>query len=302
MLALALAIALVAGCSRTERAAPAPPVADFAIASFNFPESEVLAEIYAQGLEQAGVSVRRDIDLGPRELVLPALEQGLVDMVPEYLGSALDATAPPGGSVRADRADPAGARVELAKVLAPYGLEVLSPAPAANQNALAVTAATAERLGLRATSDLGPVAAMLTIGGPPECPSRPRCLVGLDDVYGLRFGPFIPLAQGRLVIRALEEGVIDVGVVFTTDAALVSGDLVVLADDRHLQPADNVVPVVRQAVVAGEARPIVALLDAVSARLTTTDLQFLNWRVTVAGADPAREARGWLIRRSLIPR
>ncbi len=292
-----LAACLLAACNPSGGGTRPAPSADAVVASFNFPESRLLAEMYAQALEETGMTVRREFDLGPRELVLPALRQQLVDVVPEYLGTLLTAVDPASG---ADRADPEAVRAALAGTLAGWGLQLLSPAPAQNQNGLTVTRATAARLGLERTSDLVPVASRLTVGGPPECPERRYCLPGLEEVYSLRFKGFVPLARDVHVRRALEDGVIDVGVLFTTDGILAGDDFVLLADDRGLQPAENVVPLVRSGLPrAGE---VAGALDAVSAGLTTENLRFLNWRVAVAGKTTAAEARGWLIRHSLIDR
>jgi osmoprotectant transport system substrate-binding protein len=270
------------------------------VAAFDFPESRLLAEIYAQALEDEGVEVRRELDLGPRELVLPALREGLVDVVPEYLGTVLTTAAP---DSPVDRTDPAASARALAAAVEPWGLRPLAHAAAQNQNGLAVTASTGERLGLRTTSDLAPVAASLRLGGPPECPRRRLCLEGLADVYGLDFAAFVPLAGQGHVRRALEEEVVDVGVLFTTDGVLAGDDLVLLADDRGLQPAENVVPLVRAPVLDGpDGARVAEALDEVSARLTTATLRFLNWRVSVDGNAPAAEARGWLVRQGLVER
>lgn len=297
--ALVLVVA-ACGSEAPERRAPPAPGSAVAVASFDFPESRLLAEIYAQALEDEGVEVRRELDLGPRELVLPALREGLVDVVPEYLGTALTTAAP---DSLVDRSDPAATAQALAVAVEPWGLRPLAYAAAQNQNGLAVTAATGERLGLRATSDLAPVAASLRLGGPPECPRRRLCLEGLADVYGLEFASFAPLAGQGHVRRALEEGVVDVGVLFTTDGVLAGHDLVLLADDRGLQPAENVVPLARAPVLDGPAgEQVSAALDEVSARLTTSTLRFLNWRVSIAGNAPAAEARAWLLRQGLVER
>ena len=184
-----------------------------------------------------------------------------------------------------------------------WGLRVLEPSAAQNQNGLAVARATAERLDLEVTSDLRGAAAELTIGGPPECPDRPYCLPGLAEVYGLTFAEFRPLADQAHVRQALADRVIDVGVLFTTDGALAGGDLVLLGDDRGLQPAENLVPMVRAEVLAApDGDRVAATLDAVSGHLTTANLRFLNWRVSVAGNDPADEAHAWLVRQGLVER
>ena len=295
----ALAV-LAMACAGEERGPAASPEVGLRVASFNFPESRLMAEVYAQALEDEGVAVVREFDLGPRELVQPALRQGLLDVVPEYLGTAFT-EAEPGTSIEGE--DAAEVRRRLAAVIEPWGLRVLEPAEAQNQNGLAVTRATAERRGLRRVSDLAAGAPRLVLGGPPECPDRRYCLIGLRDVYGLRFESFVPLAGSDLVRRALEDDVVDVGVLFTTDGALAGDELVLLVDDRGLQPVENLVPVVRQEVLAGaDGERVEAVLDEVSGRLTTANLRFLNWRVTVAGNAPAQEARGWLVRQGLVAR
>jgi osmoprotectant transport system substrate-binding protein len=296
--AIILFLGLAAACTaETPRAPAVVPPAGLVVASFNFDESRVLAEIYAQALEDEGIRVQRELDLGPRELVLPAMRQGLVDVVPEYLGTLLDAaTRAPGG----DHGDPGFLRTQLGPILTGWGLQVLEPSPASNQNVLVVTRATADDRSLREVSDLGPIAADLTLGGPTECPVRRGCVPGLEATYSLRFAHFLALDGSRLVHQALLDGVIDVGVLFTTDGVLASNDIVGLVDDRRLQPAENIVPLVRTAAVQGRGVP--AVLDEVSAELTTAEVRFLNWRVSVAGGTPAAEARGWLIRQGLVDR
>ena len=159
------------------------------VASFNFPESELLAAIYGLAIRHAGIPVQLRLDLGPRELVQPALEQGLVDVVPEYLGTALSSLEPRPGVPVSDRA---AVRAALARALARWHVQVMTPAAAQDQNGVVVTAATARRLGLRKVSDLRRAASRLVLGGAPECPDRPYCLPGLRKVYGLGFARFVP--------------------------------------------------------------------------------------------------------------
>ena len=295
---VSLAALLLAGCS--DGPADEAPVRDDAVvvASFDFAESELVAELYAQALEAAGVPVRRESRLGPRELVRPALRQGLVDVVPEYLGSALAAEAPDAAPGRGA----AETHARLAAALRPAGLRVLQPAAAANQNGLAVTRQTAQRLGLATTSDLVAHAPRLSLTGPAECPDRPYCLVGLRERYGLSFGRFVPYDSERQRTAALEQGVVDVAVVFTTDGHLAAGDLVLLEDDRALQPAENLVPVVTERAVERWGPRVVAALDGVSRRLDSASLVFLDWRTAVAEGGVRAEARGWLLRRGLLSR
>jgi osmoprotectant transport system substrate-binding protein len=286
------------GCQPDARRTAQPPERRaVVVASFSFPESRLLAEIYAQALEAAAVPVRREVDLGPRELVLPALQQGAADVVPEYVGSALSAVAPGSG---VDPSDPAAVRAALDRALRRWDLRALDLAAASNQNGLVVTARTAARLGLRTISDLRAVDGTMTFGGTPECPTREYCLVGLRRVYGLRFAEFLPFESESQRVAALEQQLVDVALVFTTDGHLATGDFVLLRDDRRLQPVENVVPVVSARAVERYGQRVVRALDAVSAELTTQNLVFLNWRVEVAGKPVQAEARGWLRRHGLL--
>jgi osmoprotectant transport system substrate-binding protein len=294
----ATCVALAAGCGGDEDRVTAPAGRGVVVASFNFAESVVLAEIYAQALAERGIPVRMEHELGPRELVMPALLQGHVDVVPEYAGSAAVAL----GAAVDDPHDPDAVAAALARALAPWDVALGTSAGAQNVNGVVVERDLARRLGLRSVSDLAAAAPSLTLGGPPECPARPYCLRGLERVYGLRFARFVPLETATRVRRALEDDVVDAGILFTTDGQLADRDLALLVDDRGLQPAEHVVPVVRRAVVERYGRSLVDALDAVSAALTTESLRVLNWRVAVAGNDPAAEARAWLIRHRLVAR
>jgi osmoprotectant transport system substrate-binding protein len=269
------------------------------VASFNFPESEVLAAIYGLAIGHAGIPVRLEFGLGPRELVQPALEQGLVDVVPEYLGTALTSLAADQG---VPMADPAPVRAALARALARWHVEVMTPAAAQDQNGVVVTEATARRLGLHKVSDLWRVAARLILGGSPECPERPYCLPGLRAAYGLAFAGFLPFDTESQRVTALRDGVVDVAVLNTTDGNLATGDLVLLADDQHLQPVENVVPVITSRALTRYGKRLADAVNAVSAQLTSQALLFMGWRVEVAGADVMAEARAWLERHGIMPR
>lgn len=296
-----LMLPLLLGACTGEENAPRrvePPPAVVVVASFDFPESELIAEIYVQALVDAGVPVRREPGLGPRELVQPALQQGLVDLVPEYLGAALSSVAP---HSTVDPHDPVATRGALDTALGQWGLRTLTPSAATNQNALVVSRVTARSLGLRTTSDLRGAARGLTIGVPPECPGRDYCLPALDRVYGLRFGAVTLLDTEVQRVAALREGVVDVALLFTTDGSLASGDVVMLRDDRGVQPAENVVPVVSERALRRHGHRLAGTLDGISKRLTSENLRFLNWRVE-AGHEIAAEARGWLLRHGLVTR
>jgi osmoprotectant transport system substrate-binding protein len=262
------------------------------VGSFDFPESVLLADIYADALTARGFPARVLPDLGARELVDPALMSGLVQVVPEYSGSALEFVSLGRLSATSDVTATSGA---LAELVAGRGLVAGRPSAAQDANVIVVTAATAARYGLRSVADLAKVAPRLAFGGPPECPERAYCLLGLKQVYGLRFKAFIPLdAGGPLTLQALQAGDIGVALLFSTDPAITADHLVVLTDDRGLQPAENVVPLVRRDAVARYGPRLLAVLDTVSARLSTVSLRALDAQVELRGDNPGSVAWTWL--------
>jgi osmoprotectant transport system substrate-binding protein len=295
LIVVGLAASAVVGCGSDGGAAADPDVLGddaVTVASFDFAESELLAELYGQALEAGGVDVERALQLGSRELVFPALSRGLVELVPEYLGSALQFVSlgadTPGASVARTHAN-------LVDRLAGGRIRALRPAGAVDANAFVVTRTTAEREGLQTLSDVAAAAGPLTFGGPPECAVRPFCLLGLGRVYGIRFQEVLTLdAGGPLTRQALRNGDIDVALLFSTDPAIADLDLVELVDDRELQPAENVVPLVRAEVADRWGRVLIDRLDAVSRRLTTDGLRTLNAAVADGDATVQAVASGWL--------
>jgi osmoprotectant transport system substrate-binding protein len=265
------------------------------VGSFDFPESELLASIYAQALRARGIDARVLPSVGSRELLEPALARGLVDILPEYAGSAL-------GFLTRGRVQPASLAAThraLASALRRHGLDALAPARAEDVNTIVVTRETARRFGLRTVSDLAPVAGRLSFGGPPECRTRPLCLAGLERVYGLRFGRFIELdTGGPLTLQALRAGQLDVGLLFSTDPGIPANRLVPLRDDRNLQPPENVTPVLRTATLSALGTRGRSAIDDVSARLTTRMLRGLNARL-LEGATPSDVAARWLAEQGL---
>ena len=294
----ALVAGLLVACTGSERSRGASPADRGAvrIASFDFTESEVVAELYAQALEGEGIAVARFPQLGSREVVEPALQQDQVDLVPEYLGSALEFLTL--GQVPAP-AESRDAHTELRAAMGPLGIEVLAHAPGEDQNGVAVTAKTAQRLALESISDLAPVARSLVFAGPAECGERPRCLPGLDRVYDLTFASFETIPPGSLTALALANGEVDVAVMFTTDPNVADQDLVLLRDDRGLQPPEHVVPVVREEVLDRYGDVVTVTIDAVTTELTTDELTELNRAVDLEGRPAAGVARDWLRARGL---
>ena len=268
------------------------------IGAFNFSESQILAELYHQALESEGFDADVLSNVGPREVIEPALEQDQIDIAVEYLGGALaflneDAVAD------ADNKDQA---LEfLREEFALKGVRVLKPAPGQNRNEFVVTTETATEYGLRSISDLQSVDSQLTFGGPPECPSRPLCLEGLGSAYQLEFQAFTPLdSGGPQTVAALESGAVDVALLFTTNPVIDKGDLVVLKDDRHMQPPENILPVIREDLVSRFGGSLVRTLDSVTELLTDEELRRLNAAVDLTGSTPEEAASDWLTDKGLI--
>lgn len=278
--------------------APAGAKPNVIVGSTNFYEQVTLGELYAQVLEANGYTVERKFNLGTREIVQPALQSGQIDVLAEYLATLvlyLDKSAKPTGD-----------KTETAKILQgllePKGLTVLDPADATDQNGIVVTKATADRLKLTKVSDLTPVAKDLVFGGPPTCPERPFCAIGLRDTYGITFKEFKPLdTGGPLTVAALEGNQIDVALLFTSDPSIVAKGFVLLGDDKQLQRADNIAPVVRKKLLDDDpGTEIERLLNSISAKLSQDELNGMNKEVAVDKKDSKDVAAAWLKKQGLI--
>jgi osmoprotectant transport system substrate-binding protein len=261
-----------------------------------FTENQIVAEMYAQVLESAGYIVDRHLDLPSRETSQSALEAGQIDVKPEYLSSLLVFLDPNAeGS-----ADPADVARKDAELLRSRGITVLTPSPAQDTNQFVANAKTAERFDLTTVSSLADVADRLNMGGPPECPVRPFCLPGLRSVYGILFNDFTPLdAGGPLTVDALKRDEIQVGLLFSTDPSIEEHGFVPLVDDRHLQDAENITPVIRTEKLNDQIR---SLLDAVSAKLTSDEMTDLVGKVVIDGETLNNVAADFLNRNGLLLR
>jgi osmoprotectant transport system substrate-binding protein len=289
---LAVVVLVAGGC--TPAAEPPPPKDPrrpmITVTSFDFPESETLAELYGQLLRQHGYPVEVVARLGPREIVQPALEQGRVDLVLGYLGSTLNYLY----EKRVATADPQATHARLTQALTSRGIRVLAYAKAEDRNGFVVTGDLARRRQLERISDLAPIAHQLTFGGPPECPDRPLCLKGLQDVYGLQFARFEAMPSRTTTADALETGEIALGMLETTNGNLADRDLVQLTDDRRLQPAENIAPMMRTETVTAYGPTLVRVINNLTAQLNTQDLIKMNQRVELERAKPAVVAADWL--------
>ncbi|MGV1771076.1 ABC transporter substrate-binding protein [Agrobacterium vitis] len=241
------------------------------IGSADFPESQLLATLYAKALAAKGIKVETKLNIGSREVYMPALLDGSIDLLPEYAGAALSYL-----DKKATAHTPDDVAAAL-KAALPKGVSMLTPSAAQDSDGVAVTRATAEKYKLKTIADLAPVASEFVLGGPPEWKTRKEGIIGLREVYGLEFKSLKALdVGGPLTLSALVNGQIQAANLFSTDPAIATNDLVMLEDVKNLFPAQNVVPVIATAKVS---ETVTKTLDAVSAALTTKDLVVMNGRL-----------------------
>ncbi|REF36652.1 ABC transporter substrate-binding protein [Thermasporomyces composti] len=262
------------------------------VGSANFPEAVLLGEIYAGALEAKGIQVERKLNIGSRETYIKGLEDGSLDLVPEYTGVLLqyydsDATA----------AEPDEVYAALRDAL-PSGLTVLEMSSAEDKDAVVVTRETAEEYDLSSIEDLKPYASSMVLGGPPEWKTRPTGVPGLEKVYGLTFKSFKELdTAGPVTVAALKSGQVDAANLFTTQSAIEENDFVVLEDPKLLFTAQNVVPLIVEDKASDTVRDA---LNAVSAQLDTETLRELVRKVEVDKEDPDTVAEEWLTTTGLV--
>ncbi|WP_432562983.1 ABC transporter substrate-binding protein [Kineococcus sp. SYSU DK003] len=265
------------------------------VGSANFPESELLAEMYSQVLENAGVEVQRKFNIGARELYLKALQDGSIDLLPEYNGALLaalsDGGAPEGVSA------PEDVLGALQEVL-PEGTEVLEQSSAEDKDTLTVSRATATQYNLTTLADLAPVAGQLVAGGGPEFQERYQGLVGLKEVYGIEFKEYRPLdAGGPLTVGALADGTIQVANLFSTDSSIKVNDFVPLEDPESLFLAENIIPLIRS---SKNNQTITDALNGFSAVLTTENLTEYLAKVQIDKQQTAAVATEFLTANGLV--
>lgn len=260
------------------------------VGSADFPESKIIAEIYAQALEANGFTISRQFGIGSRETYIPALQDFSINLVPEYTGNLLKYFDPENTA-----ATPEAVEVALHRAL-PGALSMLTPSPAEDVDTVAVSAETAQRWNLKTIADLAARSPEVKFGAPSEFLSRPEGLPGLEKNYGLVIAPenFIAISDGGgpATVRALTDGTVTAADIFSTSPAIPLNNLVVLEDPKNNFPAANVVPVVSSQKMSDELKII---LDAVSAKLTTQDLIDLNTAVEGnQGVDPDEAAQKWV--------
>ncbi|POH68104.1 MULTISPECIES: ABC transporter substrate-binding protein [Cryobacterium] len=262
------------------------------VGSQDYYSNEIIAEIYAQALENGGFTVDRQFRIGQREAYLPEIEAGSIDVFPEYSGSllqALDAEAPTG------TADEVYTALEAAL---PEGLTVLDRAEASDQNSWTVTQAFADTYGLTDIASLSQVTEPITVGGNSELETRPYGPTALKEEYGIEIAGFTPVEDsgGPLTVKALVDNKIQLANIYTADPNITSNNLIALDDPDNLFLPDNVVPVVSDKVDDSAAD----ILNAVSAALDTDTLMALNAQSVNDQAAADTIATEWLTQEGLI--
>jgi len=262
------------------------------VGSANYQENVLLGEIYAQALEAKGVKVKRQFNIGAREIIFDQIKSGNLSILPEYNGALL---------AYLDKSTTATGTSEVNTALAaklPAELELLTSAAAEDKDSVVVTSATATKYNLKTLDDLAPVAKDLVLGGPPEFKTRTQGVVGLTKTYGITFKEFKSLdTAGPITVAALKKGDVQAANLFTTDPAVPENGFVVLEDPKNLFSSQNVTPLVNKAKVNDTAR---AALNAVSAKLDTTTLAGLDKKVISDKQDVETVAKEWLSAQGLV--
>ena len=257
------------------------------VGSANFPENEVLAEVYALALQAKGVKVTTKLNIGAREVYYPQVEKGAITIIPEYNGTLLTVEADPTSTAKTTADVDAALAAKL-----PSTLTVLNPAPAQDSDSITVTQATAAKYKLKSIADLKSVAAQFVLGGPSEFKTRTDGVIGLKSTYGLTFKNFDPLDEsGPITLSALTSGKVQAADVFTTTPQIIADKLVPLTDPKSLFAAQNVIPLVYKPALTPT---ISSTLNAVDAKLTTSALLALDVKVITDKEDYTTAAQQWL--------
>jgi osmoprotectant transport system substrate-binding protein len=289
-LALTAALALAACSSSTTSSNPLGSKSakgTVVVGSANFPEDELLAEIYALALQAKGVKVTDKFNIGAREVYYPEIAKGAITIIPEYNGALLTTSVDTSSTAATTDQVDAALNAKL-----PSTLEILTPSTAQDKDSVTVTQAFATKHHLTSIAQLGPLAASMVIGGPPEFKTRTDGLVGLAKNYGLHFKSFVPLDEsGPITLAALKDGKVQAADVFTTTPQIITNHLVALADPKFNFAAQNVVPLVYK---KGVNPLIISTLNAISAKLTTAGLLAMDKAIILDHASYSAVAMGWL--------
>jgi osmoprotectant transport system substrate-binding protein len=276
---------------------PANAKTTIVVGSKNFTEQKVLGEIYAQALAAAGYKVQKQLNLGDEQTALKAVKGGQISGYPEYTGTALLSFL----GVKAGNLshDPQQAYQQVKAGMAKQGLVAEPPTPFTDSNEVGVTKDTASKLGLKTISDLQGKSQDLTLYGSPECRTRKDCLLGLEQVYGLKFKKFVPVNLDQRH-EVLKNGQADLSIVFTTDPQIKRDNEVLLQDDKHMFPPYNSTFLVRQDVASQAGPDLTKTIAAVNKNLTAAVMQELNARVDLDKDTPAEAATAYLKQFKLV--
>lgn len=276
---------------------------DLVLSGQNFTEMQIMAELYRLLLEDAGYTVESRL-VGTRDIYIGGLQDGSIDVVPEYAGSIADELNARQNGPNAEPAstpDIESTMANLRELANQVGLEVLEPAEATDENAFAVTEEFAEENSLRTLSDLGELDEPIKLAAAADCGKRPDCAIGLEKVYGIEIDePVLPLGFGTQETKnALIDGEVQLGQVGTSDGTLEELGLVLLEDDKNLQAAQNLVPVVNADTLA-QNPDIADTLNQLSEVLTTEDLASMNAAVDLERRKPEEVAAQYLKEQGLL--
>jgi osmoprotectant transport system substrate-binding protein len=263
------------------------------VGSKNFPEAEILGEIYAQALKAAGYKVKTKLNLGSETIALQTLKQGEISGYPEYTATALESFF--GLEPEEVPSDATGAYEKAKAELEKEGLTAFPPAPYSSANAVGMLKKTAEENNLKTISDLSGISEELSLYGSPECRQRIDCLAGLEKLYGLKFKSFTPV-DISLRYTVLEKGQADLSIIFTSDPQLSAekDKFVVLEDDKHVFPPGNPIFITDQSVVKEAGPDYEKTIVEVQEGLTLPVIQELNARVELEKQSPAKAAAAYL--------
>lgn len=261
------------------------------IGSQDYYSNEIIAETYAQALENAGYDVDRQFRIGQREAYLPEIEAGEIDLFPEYSGPVLQYWEP---DTEARLPDDVFAALEEA---APEGLNVLDQSPATDQDSYVITQEFADEWGIENVEDLSKVTDPMTLGANSEAESRPNGPKGLEETYGIEVG-FAPIEDsgGPLTVKALKDGDVQLAIIYTADPSIESNNLVSLEDTKGLFLSSNVVPLASDKVDDKAAE----VINEVSAAMSPEDLVSLNNRSVTEQLPAADIAKDWLEEKGLV--
>jgi osmoprotectant transport system substrate-binding protein len=289
----AVGLSLAACGSSDPGAGPKSAGDTITVGSAAFPENEIIAEIYAQGLAAKGVKVKKHLNIGAREAYIPAMKNGEIDLLPEYSGNLLQFV-----DKKATATSPTDVSAALSSAL-PSTLKVLDVSKAEDKDSLNVTPELAASKGLKSIADLAKVKG-LKVGANPEFKTRPYGLPGMERIYSIKGAKFTGISDGGgpATLKALLKGKVDVADIYSTTPSILSSKLVTLEDPKNMFAAQNVVPLIS---AKKDSAKVEGILNAISAKLTTEDLLDLNSKNQGSGKTaPAVLAKQWLTDKGLI--